>query len=391
MHMQPSTPARSGGSPSQMGTRAHAARSILFVAAVALAACNDAPAAPKANGPTIPEGGVKSAAPVINILPSGQTFPAKIAFATGSPVGKEARVRLYDKNGAQLASFLAFSAAEDFGAGVEAAVGDVNGDGWPDIIAGEGPAPSASFSSQINVWDGKTGSLIKSMTPLVGIKDGFRVATGDLDGNGSDEILGCQRPGGTTHGVALRLDGTAIDWFTLYGTFGWANAGCDIDAGDVNGDGKEEVVVKYDGAWNAITINDEANKKAFGVPSPLTGYTGSTSLTMGDVNGDKKPEIIMAFRSAVMNSPEVIVFDGRTVQPNVPLFKLLGFKPFSFWWKTGVEVVARDIRGDGAVEILAKPTVTPYSELGALAPLSFTSWLFYMIEPGNIPGGSGIG
>jgi len=372
--------------------RAHAVRTVLaLAAAAALAACDDSPIAPKANGPTIPAGGVKSPAAVINILPAGQTFPAKIAFATGSPVGKDAKVRVYDKSGTQLAVFYAFSAVEDFSAGVEVAVGDVNGDGWPDIVAGEGPTPSASWSSQINVWDGKTGSLIKSMTPYVGNKDGYRVATGDLDGNGSDEILGCRRPGGTTHGVALRLDGTAIDWFTLYGTSGWANAGCDIDAGDVNGDGKEEVVVKYDGVWNAITIHDEANKKAFGVPSPLSGYTGSTSLTIGDVNGDKKPEIIMAFRSAVMYSPEVIVFDGRTVQPNVPLFKLLGFKPFSFWWKTGVEVVARDLHGDGAVEILTKPTVTPYSELGALTPLYFTNWLFYKIEAGNPPAGGGIG
>ena len=47
--------------------------------------------------------------------------------------------------------------------------------------------------------------------------------------------------------------------------------------------------------------------------------------------------------------------------------------------------------GDGLVEILTKPTATPYSELGALGAPTFTSWLFYLIEPGNIPGGGGIG
>jgi FG-GAP-like repeat len=378
--------------PSPMAVRAPVVRTVLaLAAALAIAACNDdSPVEPRAHGTVVAAPGVKPAA-VINILPAGQTFPNKIAFATGSPVGKEAKVQVYDKNGTQLATFYAFSAAEDFTAGVEVAVGDVNGDGWPDIVAGEGPTPSASWSSQINVWDGKTGSLIKSMTPYVGAKDGYRVATGDIDGNGSDEILGCRMPGGTTHGVALRLDGTAIHWFTLYGNAGWANAGCDIDAGDINGDGKKEIVVKYDGVWNTITINDHANDKSFGVSAPLTGYTGSTSLAMGDVNGDKKAEIILATRSAVFTAPEVIVFDGRTIQPNAPLFKLMGFKPYSFWWKTGVELVARDIHGDGQVEILTKPTVSPYSELGALNPLMFTTWLFYKVELGNIPAGGGIG
>jgi len=362
---------------------------LLAAAAFGLAACGDD--VPTGTTAHVPAGGAKAPAAVINILPPGTTFPAKIAFATGSPAGKEARVQLYDKNGTQLVSFLAFTAVEDMSAGAEAAVGDVNGDGWPDIIAGEGPTPTSSWGSQISVWDGKTGSLIKTVSPLPDVRDGYRVATGDVDGNGTEEILGCQRPGSTTHGVALRLDGTPFDWFTLFGTWGWENAGCDIDAGDFNGDGKEDIVVKWDGPWNTVLIRDEANQKTFFVPSPLTGYTGSTSLTVGDVNGDKKPEIIMAYRSAVMFSPEVIAFDGRYIQPNQPLFKLLGFRPFPFWWKTGAEIAARDIHGDGLVEILTKPTVTPYSELGALSPMAFTSWLFYMVEQGNRPAGGGIG
>jgi len=393
MHIPPSTPSTRGVGPGPTTVRTHAARVALLAAVAALAACNDAPVAPKADGPTIPAGGVKSPSAVINILPPGQTFPTKIAFATGSPVGKDAKVRVYDKNGTQLAVFYAFSAAEDFSAGVEAAVGDVNGDGWPDIIAGEGPTPSASFSSQINVWDGKTGSLIKSMTPYIGNKDGYRVATGDLDGNGSEEILGCRMAGGPTHAVALRLDGSVIDWSTLFGgsTGQWANAGCDVDGGDVNGDGKDEWIVKFDGSWNTIVVRDEANKKSMLFWSPWNSYYGSTSLAVGDVNGDKHADIILAPRLAIVNNPEVWVMDGSKVQEYQPLVKLMKFTPFSFWWKTGVQLAVRDIRGDGVVEILTKPTVTPYSELGALTGPTFLNWLFYLIEPGNIPAGGGIG
>jgi hypothetical protein len=363
---------------------------LLAATAFGLAACSDDP--PTATNARIPDGGAKTPAAVINILPPGTTFPAKIAFATGSPVGKEAVVRVYDKSGTQLAKFYAFSAAEDFSAGVEVAVGDVTGDGWPDIVAGEGPTPSASWSSQISVWDGKTGTLLKTIAPYPGNKDGYRVATGDLDGNGSAEILGCRMPGGTTHAVALRLDGSPVDWVSIYNSaYGWAKGGCDVDAGDINGDGKAEMIVKFDGVWNIVDIKDVANNTGFFVPSPLTGYTGSTSLTVGDVNGDKKPEIIMGYRDAVSSSPTVLAFDGRNIQPNKPLFQLLSFKPFSFWWKTGVQLAARDIHGDGQVELIIKPTVTPFSEIGALVPMDFTSWLFYFLEAGNPPAGGSVG
>ena len=394
MYNESLAPAVTGATSRHSVVRASAARTGLWLTAVvALAACNDLPVQPKLNTPNVPGGGAKAPSAVINIIPPGTTFPTKIAFATGSPVGKEAKVRLYDKNGTQLAVFYAFSGWEDFFAGVDVAVADVTGDGWPDIVAGEGPTPKTPYpGSQINIWDGKTGTLLKTLTPLSDVKDGWRVGTGDLDGDGKADILGCQGPGATTHGVAMKLDGTALNWMTMVDIYGWKKDGCHIAGGDINGDGKDEMVAEFDGQIGGLTLYDHANQLRFGVVNPLgNDYHGQMSIALGDVNGDKKDDIILAPLTPTSNAPVVSVFDGTKVQNSTPLTKLTSFTPYTLWWKSGVHVAAHDIKGDGVVEILTKPTNEAYSSMASWVAPSFTSWLFFMNEPGNLPAGGGIG
>src|SRR5688572_21694434 len=125
-----------------------------LLAAASLAAC--AEEAPTAATAKFPEGGVQSLAPSFDLLPAGQSFKSKSAFVTGSANGRAAYVQVYDKDGAQIIRFKAFTDPWNVG-GVEVALGDVNGDLWPDIIAGEGPAHFAPTSSRISVWDGQNG------------------------------------------------------------------------------------------------------------------------------------------------------------------------------------------------------------------------------------------
>jgi len=370
----------------------------LLVAAVAgLAACSDdTPTQPKAN---LPKEGPKTPAAVINILPPGLTFPAKIAFATGMPQGKDARVQLYDAAHNQLAWFYAFTAADDFSAGVNVAVADVNGDSWPDIIAGEGPTTevAGSYSSKVSVWDGKTGTLIQTWAPFAGFKAGVRVGAGDLDLDGRAEILACT--GEAVWGnraLALKLGSTTPvsgSEISAYRPDGYKMShGCRIAAGDLTGDGYPEMVANFDDWKYALLYVRDLNKaKDVQIRNPLGTYNHEADVAMGDVNGDKIADLMLSFRQ---DSAVVRVFDGAKVKENAPLVLLKELKPIYYWQYTGVDIAARDLNGDGVVDLLFKPTKTmPFwttSAVGANAgpALTAVTGLFWFVEPGSLyPGG----
>lgn len=73
-----------------------------------------------------------------------------------------------------------------FRGGVQIAVGDVNGDGYADIIAGSGPGMSAT----VNIYSGNGFGLLKSFQPFgADFKDGIFVAAGDVNGDGIPDVV----------------------------------------------------------------------------------------------------------------------------------------------------------------------------------------------------------
>ena len=106
--------------------------------------------------------------PVVTAVPPGGD-PAPLdpadpdrLFAVGADAGGEPRVRVFNPDGRVRFDFLAFDPV--FTGGVRVALGDVDGDGYPDLIAGAGPGGAPL----VRVFDGRTGDLVADFAAFQG-------------------------------------------------------------------------------------------------------------------------------------------------------------------------------------------------------------------------------
>ena len=114
---------------------------------------------------------------------------------TGAGPGGGPHVKVFDGvNGNLLDSFFAFDA--NFLGGVFVAAGDVNGDGKADIITGAGPGGGP----HVKVFDGTQLNLLFSFFAYdASFTGGVRVAAGDVNGDGFADIVTGAGPGGGPH------------------------------------------------------------------------------------------------------------------------------------------------------------------------------------------------
>jgi len=185
-------------------------------------------------------------------------------------------------------------------------VGDVNGDGVPDVVVGAPEArPGGRYDAgQATVYSGKDGSVLHSFAGTSSIEFlGASVAgPGDLNGDGKPEIaVGAPRASQWKGSVrAFSGKNGSLLWEAVGATKGEALGTALSVTGDMNADGVPDLLA---GAPSASV----GGREHCGVARVLSGKDGKALLTLegevawesfgtvvapaGDVNGDGKPDI----------------------------------------------------------------------------------------------------
>ena len=93
-----------------------------------------------------------------------------------------------------LFSFFAFE--QVFAGGVYVASGDVNNDGYDDMIAAAGPGGGP----RVQVFSGRTGTVLMNFFAYAQtFYGGVTVGSADVNGDGFDDIITGAGPGGSPH------------------------------------------------------------------------------------------------------------------------------------------------------------------------------------------------
>ncbi|HZY37416.1 MAG TPA: FG-GAP-like repeat-containing protein [Mucilaginibacter sp.] len=250
-------------------------------------------------------------------------------------------------------------------------IGDIDGDGKPDLlvistayIKGQDPSTyitTISVCRNISV----TGAITtNSFAPGIRIfsGQGGNIIIGDLDGDGKPDIAmplyyagevvvlrNTSTPGIiNTNSFAAPLYLNTRNQPTLVFPFS-------VSIGDIDGDGKPDlVVVNSDSEYNNLCIFRNTSTVGSVSFAPqvnfLTGHGYPTFAAIGDLDGDGKPDVALVGKdqdsiSVFRNTSTAGSITANSLAPGVNFF--MGFSP-----KYGNVAIA-DLDGDGKPDLLA--------------------------------------
>ncbi len=205
----------------------------------------------------------------------------------------------------------------------------------------------------VAIFDSANNRLIRTITVFdPNFTGGVRVATGDLTGDGIEDVLAASGPGGPP--TVKAYNGATGEFLFGFSAFETSfTGGVFVSTGDFNGDNIADIIVSPDeGGGPRVRILDGKTQSTiadfFGIDDP--DFRGGARTAAGDFNGDGKTDLAIA--AGFGGGPRVAIFDGKTIAQTDRLKLIPDFFAYESSLRNGVYLAAGDLNGDGFADLV---------------------------------------
>ena len=183
------------------------------------------------------------------------------------------------------------------------AVGDLNGDGKPDIVTANFDSNGNNGSVTVFFQNPSSPGTFAAGVSFPAGAQPQAVRIADVNGDGLPDLVVANRGPGSdgtgTAGVSVLLQDSAHPGnFLAPVTYSTPRGAIDVAVADLNGDGKPDLVVASLGPapTGAISVLLQSTTTAgtFGTATSYPGYGQPLSVAIADLNGDGHPDIAVA-------------------------------------------------------------------------------------------------